>query len=386
MSSSLATYDDPSAGSDAVEPALQPFRIGPLTLRNRTVVAPMSRVSAGRGGIATRQMAEYYASFARGGFALVVTEGIYPDTEFAQGYEHQPGLATGEQQRGWQTVTDAVHEAGTPILAQLMHAGALSQCLPRTVAPSAVTPRGRKMPDYGGNGPFPTPQAMTREQIDTVRSGFAAAARRAWAAGFDGVEVHAANGYLLDQFITTYTNQRTDEYGEGPLGRIRLTAEVLSDIRAAVPADFVVGVRLSQTKVNDLTYRWSGVSEAAAYFAAVARAGVDYIHVASEGSNWYETAMLTAEESITGVARAVTGLPVLANGGLHVPELARAVLTEGHADAIALGTGALANPDWPHRLRDGRAFAQFDARILHPSASLDNAAAVLAKLQEGESA
>ncbi len=340
----------------------------------------MSRVSAGPNGVPTVEMTDYYAAFAAGGFAAVITEGTYPDAAYSRAYAEQPGLVSADQQQAWSTVTDAVHAAGGTIFAQLMHAGALSQCLATTVGPSRVQPLGAKMPDYGGEGAFPLPQAMTAAQIRTAVDGFAAAARRAHDAGFDGVEIHAANGYLLDQFITAYTNQRPDEYGGRPANRIRLTVEVIEAVRARVPADFAVGVRLSQTKVNDVEYRWSGRAEAAIYFAAVAAAGADYLHIASEGRDWRATAMIEPALSLTALARMVTGLPVIANGGMHDPDRAADVLRDGHADLLAIGSGALANPDWPARLAAGRGIDAFDHRILHPRASLDNAARVRAAI------
>jgi 2,4-dienoyl-CoA reductase-like NADH-dependent reductase (Old Yellow Enzyme family) len=362
--------------TEMAEPVLQPVAIRSLHLGNRAVVAPMSRVSASEVGVPTGRMRDYYASFAHGGFAMVITEGLYTDAHFAQAYTRQPGLVTERQRDGWRAVTDAVHAAGAPMIAQLMHAGALSQCLKHTVAPSQVPPRGQKMSDYGGSGPFPTPQAMSVEQIAAAIGGFVSAARTAAAAGFDGVEIHAANGYLLDQFITEYTNGRTDAFGGSPARRIKLTADVVRAVRTAVAPSFVVGVRLSQTKVNDLAYRWSGSPEATTYFTGVADAGADYIHIASEGRRWHDTAFLPDGCSVTSLARRVTGLPVIANGGMHRPDLAREVIADGHADLVALGTGALANRDWPRRVRDGREFDAFDKSVLHPSASLENADAV----------
>jgi hypothetical protein len=133
--------------------------------------------------------------------------------------------------------------------------------------------------EYGGSGSWPVPREMTTADIDLVVTAFAAAAERARAAGFDGVEVHAANGYLLDQFLTLYTNARRDEYGGDVANRIRLTARLVATIRDRVGGDFVIGVRLSQTKVNDLVYRWPGAAaDAVVIFAAVADAGADYVH------------------------------------------------------------------------------------------------------------
>jgi 2,4-dienoyl-CoA reductase-like NADH-dependent reductase (Old Yellow Enzyme family) len=192
--------------------------------------------------------------------------------------------------------------------------------------------------------------------------------------GFDGVEVHGANGYLLDQFLTRYTNQRADEYGGPVANRIRLTAEVIRAIRDAVGHDFCVGVRLSQTKVNDVEYRWpGGAQDAEVIYRAVADAGVSYLHIASEGRDWIHTATLDNGTTLTALAREVTGLPVIANGGMHQPDQAAQVLAEGHADVLSLGRGALANPDFPTRLAEGAPLEQFDYEMLHPLATLDNA-------------
>ncbi|WP_276823538.1 NADH:flavin oxidoreductase [Mycolicibacterium mageritense] len=361
----------------APHPALTAVRLGGLELANRLAVAPMSRVSAAPDGTATDAMADYYAEFARGGFGLVITEGTYPDAAHSQGYLNQPGLATDAHVAGWQRVVDAVHGEGAPIVAQLMHAGALSQGNSYgvgTIAPSAVRPRGTMLAEYGGSGPWPVPRAMDHDDIDAVVAGFATAAERARTAGFDGVEIHAANGYLLDQFLTTYTNERTDAFGGSVAARIRLTAQVTAAVRARVGADFLVGVRLSQTKVNDFGYRWpGGAADAEVIFAAVAEAGVDYLHIASEGRDFIDTARFPDGRTITAVARQVTGLPVMANGGMHDHTQAADVLEGGHADLLSLGRGALANPDLPHRLSSGAVLDRFDHAMLSPMATIANA-------------
>jgi len=360
-----------------VHPALEPARLGGIALANRFAVAPMSRVSATPDGVPTAEMADYYAAFADGGFGLVITEGIYSDLAYSQGYLNQPGLATAAQVDGWREVTRRVQAAGSPIVAQLMHAGAISQGNPRTterVAPSAVQPIGEMLSEYGGRGPWPVPSALSAAGIDEVVAGFAEAAVHASEAGFDGVEIHAANGYLLDQFLTVYTNRRTDSYGGPVANRVRLTAEVARAVVAATPADFVVGVRLSQTKVNDLEYRWpGGADEAEVIFEALAGTGIGYLHIASEGRNWLETARLRGGQTLTGLARRVSGLPVIANGGMHDPAQADQVLTDGHADVLSLARGALANPDLPRRLAEHRELARFDRKMLEPAATLANA-------------
>jgi 2,4-dienoyl-CoA reductase-like NADH-dependent reductase (Old Yellow Enzyme family) len=357
-------------------PALAPARLGEHTLRNRLAVAPMSRVSARPDGVPTPEMADYYAAFADGGFGLVVTEGTYPDAEHSQGYLNQPGLATDAHVAGWREITRRVHAGGALVVAQLMHAGALSQGNPHragTVGPSAVQPRGEKMPEYGGSGPWPVPAELSPADLERIVAGFAAAAVRAREAGFDGVEVHGANGYLLDQFLTDYTNRRTDAYGGPVANRVRLTAEVTEAIRAAVGPGFVVGVRLSQTKVNDFSYRWpGGRHDAEVIYRALAAAGADYLHVASEGRDFLETALLDDGCTTTALARSTTGLPVIANGGMHDPHQAEQVLADGHADLLAVARGALANPDLPRRLAEGTPLEPFDRAMLSPTVTLDN--------------
>ena len=355
-------------------PALRPGSIGSLDLTNRLVVAPMTRVSAHPDGVPTEAMADYYVEFAAGGFGMVVTEGIYPDAAYSQGYLNQPGLVTPEHVAAWRTVTERVHAEGARIVAQLMHAGALTQGNPHrdgSLGPSAVPPLGEMMPAYGGSGPFLTPREATPADIEEVVDGFAAAARNAAAAGFDGVEVHGANGYLLDQFITEYTNQRTDEYGGSTANRARLTAQVTARIASEAPEGFVVGVRVSQTKVNDLVYRWSGGADDVKVIAALlADAGAGYLHVASEGRSWFDTARLSDGTTVTGLAREVSGLPVIANGGMHDPDQAERVLDAEHADFLSVGHGALANPDLPRRLASGIDLASFDPAMLRPDVTL----------------
>jgi 2,4-dienoyl-CoA reductase-like NADH-dependent reductase (Old Yellow Enzyme family) len=378
FSESTMTRDAKRQPGEKLSVLLQPVLLAGLRLRNAVAVAPMTRVSATQEGVPTERMARYYAAYAQGEFGLIVTEGIYPDREYGPGYARQPGLVTREQVNGWRRVTECVHEGGGLIFAQIMHAGALSQCLDETLAPSAVRPKGEKMPEYGGTGSFPFPREMTRKEIRTAIAKFGATAGRARDAGFDGLEIHGANGYLIDQFITQYTNLRNDEFGGDVNRRIRFACEVLEAARARLGEDFPVGIRLSQTKVNDFTHRWTE-QDARAIFAAVKAAGASYIHVAGEGRDWCETARLSpGGPTITELARSVSGLPVVANGGMGNVGTAEGLLCDGHADLVSLGRDALANPDWPARVRRGDPLEHFDPHMLHPSATLEYADSWLA--------
>lgn len=351
---------------------LSPFDIGSLPLTNRLAVAPMTRVSASADGNASQTMARYYERFAKGGFGLVITEGIYTDRKFAQGYVCQPGITDAEQALAWQATTRGIHAHNSVVFAQLMHAGALSQgnrFVQQSAGPSAVRPKGEQMKFYYGNGPYRVPHAMTDEDIADAIEGFASAARLSvGTANFDGIEIHGANGYLLDQFLTDYTNQRTDRWGGCLRNRIRLTLEVIKAVRDAAGVA-PVGVRISQAKVNDYQHKWAeGEAAAETLFGSLADAGVDFIHV-TEFEAW-QPAFPAGEASLISLARRFAPeVAVIANGGLHTPQHAEQAFNEG-ANIIALGKAALANPDYPNRLVNRLAIEDFDTSVLGPIADI----------------
>jgi 2,4-dienoyl-CoA reductase-like NADH-dependent reductase (Old Yellow Enzyme family) len=348
------------------------IELGNLSLKNRMALAPMTRTSASENGVPTERMTSYYANFAHGGFGLLISEGTYPDESHSQGYSNQPGIANPAHVDGWKAVTGAVHEQGSLILCQLMHAGALSQgnyYKKDTIAPSAVKPKGEQLSVYGGQGEFPIPREMTKQDIKEVIHHFAQAAVRARDAGFDGVEVHGANGYLLDQFLSEYTNQRTDEYGGSTQNRVRLINEVLHAVREAVGSNFVVGVRISQGKINDYEYKWSnGESDVEIIFSSISETKPDFIHVTE-----YD-AMNPAfgEEGFTlaQLAKKHGKVPVIANGQLENPKKAEDLIQKGDADIISIGKGALANPDWTNRVKQGESLKTFDFDVLQPDATI----------------
>lgn len=349
-------------------PILASFELANRSVKNRAVVAPMSRASATLQGIPTPAMHAYYEKFAAGGFGIIITEGLYTDTIASQAYPHQPGMVTPAQIAGWRELAEKIKAHGSLFIAQLMHAGALSQHLTHTQAPSVITPLGRKLRSYGGgDGPFPIPAAMTVTDIRAVVEGYANAAKNAVAAGFHGIELHAANGYLPDQFLTAYTNLRNDEYG-GPIpNRFRIIAESLAAIRKVVPPDFIVGLRLSEGKVNDDHYRWpEGAVTAAAILEEVNKVAPDYIHISGEGSTWERLGVYDNNESLTGMARRMVQRPVMANGGLEDLAVAGRALLEGHTDFISLGKAALANPDWPARVAAGLPALPFERSMAAP--------------------
>jgi 2,4-dienoyl-CoA reductase-like NADH-dependent reductase (Old Yellow Enzyme family) len=343
----------------AHEPLFLPATIGRAELKNRVALAPMTRVSATAEGLATDRMVSYYGVYADGGFGLLITEGIYMDEQASQGYLFQPGIATPAQAKAWQPVVERVHAAGEKIFAQLMHAGSQSQGnthTPATVGPSAVRPKGAQAAMYRGSGPYAMPEAMSAEQLREVRPAFADAAARAREAGFDGVELHGANGYLLDEFLTDYLNTRTDEYGGSVANRVRLAAEIGRDVAAAVGSEISTGIRIAQGKVSDHHHRWAGgEQDAAVIFAALADTGIDYIHTTEYSA--LAPAFDTGPKTLAELAKQHSGLPVLVNGHLDDPRDAAAVIESGIGDVVTLAKPALANRNWPHLVRTGQVLA-----------------------------
>jgi 2,4-dienoyl-CoA reductase-like NADH-dependent reductase (Old Yellow Enzyme family) len=350
-----------------VDGLFSPVALGTVTLANRAVVAPMTRVSAMESGEATPQMQRYYERFARGGWGLIETEATYIDEEHSQCRVGQPGLATSKHRDAWRPVVEGVHAHGAAMIVQLQHAGALAEARRHsadTLAPSAIAPRTRQ--------PLPMPRELTHGEIAQIQEHFARAAGLAIEAGFDGVELHGANGYLVDQFLTDYTNHRTDQYGGPIANRIRFAVEAVQAVRRVVPATFPVGVRVSQHKTADPDYTWpEGESDAGTIFRALVEAGASFLHIGGRNSP-----SCTRDGHLLSVlAKRATTVVVIANGGLDQPARALAIVRSGGADLISLARGALANPDWPRRVRAGLPLKAFNPAMIHPAATLDNAEA-----------
>lgn len=352
---------------------LSPHDINGAVSRNRLAVAPMTRVTATEEGFATQTMQDYYLRFAQGGFGLIITEGLYTDKAFSQGYPNQPGLADEEQAQVWAKINHELRAQGSLVFAQIMHAGALSQgnrYRTHTVGPSAVQPVGEQMSVYYGEGAYAMPAEITEAEIAQVIQGFAdTAARAVETANFDGIEIHGANGYLLDQFLTAHTNVRKDRWGGDMTQRMSLLINVVTAVKEKVGQKVPVGVRISQGKVNDFKNKWlDGEGDAQIIFSALADAGVDFIHV-TEHEAW-QPAFEGGQDSLITLARKFApGITIIGNGGLHDPAHAGEALNAG-ADMIALGRGALSNPDYPVILETNQTFRAFDGSILQPIADI----------------
>jgi len=322
-----------------------PYQLGPYQLQNRFVMAPMTRNRAGEGNVPQPMNVKYYRQ--RGTAGLIISEGsqISPT---AVGYPGTPGIYNDAQVAGWKSITDAVHSRGCVIFLQLWHCGRVSHpsILPDgmlPVAPSAIRPDGNV---YTAQGlvPFVTPRALETSELPGIVADYRAAAQHALAAGFDGVEIHAANGYLLDQFIRDGSNQRGDEYGGSVENRARLLLEVVAAVSGVFGAD-KVGVRLSPLNpFNDMHD-----SDPQHTFETVVRLlsplGLSYLHVMESAIG--ESRHPPQEFDFRSLRKAFSGT-YIANGGYDKAR-ANAVLAEGQADLVAFGVPFLANPDLPER-------------------------------------
>jgi len=352
---------------------LQRMEFASLTLSNRFALAPMTRTSAGEDGVPGELMAQHYERYATGGFGLLITEGTYTDDRASQGYANQPGLIDDRQIQGWKAVVDRVHAAGSKMVVQLMHSGAQLQSNRFTsppLAPSAVKPRGVPLSLYGAQTEWLSPKSMSASDIQGVIDGYVRSAVNAREAGFDGAEVHGANGYLLHEFISTEFNQRSDTYG-GPLeNRLRLMADVVREVRAAVGSDFLLGIRLSQSTVTDSDYRLpEGQAGFQQIVRAVADAGVDYVHTVD--LDIFGQAFVDGGGSLADVAAGVEGVDLIVNGGLDETN-SEAVAERYPTALLAIGKKALANPDFVRRLENGAELTDLDFEMLLPRATVSN--------------
>jgi N-ethylmaleimide reductase len=353
-----------------------PFQLGPLTLPNRVVMAPMTRNRAGPGNAPTALNATYYAQ--RAGAGLIVAEASQVSPQ-GLGYPATPGIHSAEQVAGWKLVTDAVHAAGGRIFLQLWHVGRISHpslqpdgALP--VAPSAIAPAGLAW-TLDGMKPYVTPRALETAELSGIVAQFRDGAANAKAAGFDGVEVHAAHGYLLDQFLRDSTNRRTDSYGGAASNRAHLLIEVMEAVAGEWGAGRV-GVHLSPTNLafNDISD-----SDPAATFATVVRAldrlGLAYLHMVEPGL--VEPGLVepgpgdpigAGPRLDAAFFRPLWRTALVANKSYDLAR-ANAVLRDGAADLVSFATAFIANPDLPERYRRGAPLNAADRKTFYGGAA-----------------
>jgi len=327
-----------------------PITLGDYSLRNRVVMAPMTRSRADAQGVPSDLAAEYYSSRADAG--LIVTEGTGPSPS-GMGYPRTPGIYSPAQIAAWRKVTEAVHARGGRTFLQIMHVGRIAHSANRTipdppVAPSAIRAAGEMWTDAKGMQPFDLPRALELTEIPSVIAEYAEATRNALAAGFDGVELHSASGYLPNQFLSTGTNKRTDAYG-GPIeNRIRFVLEALEAMIAAAGSSGKVGMKVSPgMPFNDIGHD-DPLPTYVALAKAIAPYRIAYLHVMRAGIG----AETVLREAFPGT--------LLVGGGFKNDE-ANQALGEGRADAIVFGSTYVANPDLVRRLEKGAPLNEPDA-------------------------
>jgi len=322
----------------AMPTLFDPVRIGDWNLPNRIIMSPLTRSRAGVERIPNALMAEYYAQRASAGLILSEATAVMPK---GVGYADTPGIWSSEQVEGWKLVTKAVHGAGGRILLQLWHVGRISDPVfldgDLPVAPSAVRPEGH-VSLVRPIKPFVTPRALKREEIPGIIEAFRRGAENAMAAGFDGVEIHGANGYLPDQFLQDKTNHRTDDYGGSIENRARLMLEV-TDAVISVWGASRVGMHLApRCDVHDM-----GDSDPAATFGYVAR------ELGKRGLAFICAREALGPDRLGPQLKQAFGGAFVANEGF-TKETANQVLAAGEADAVAFGVPFIANPDLPRRM------------------------------------
>ncbi len=349
----------------------KPIEIGPLTLRNRVVMAPMTRTFCPN-GIPNKLVVAYYERRAKNDVGLIITEGTYVGHPAASGYANAPYFYGTEALAGWKKVVDAVHAAGGKIMPQLWHVGAIR------VANKGAGP-DESTPAYSPSGLVtkdkPNGVAMSLEDIHEVIEAFAQAAADAQALGFDGVEVHGAHGYLIDQFFWADTNQRDDEYGGDLVGRTKFAVDIIKAIRKRCGESFPIILRFSQWKQQGYSSKLTNSpEELGSFLEPLAAAGVDIFHCSTR--RFWEPEFDGSPLNLAGWAKKLTGKPTITVGSLgltsgFIDEEKRAMvessgvnkdsfenlterLNNNEFDLVAVGRALLQDPEWVLKVRDNR--------------------------------
>jgi N-ethylmaleimide reductase len=340
---------------------LSSFQLGTAVLKNRVVMSPMTRCRA-TGNLANDLMAEYYGQ--RAGAGLIITEGTSPSAN-GLGYARIPGLFSPEQTESWKLVTDAVHCRGGRIFVQLMHCGRVGTVLNlppggELLAPSAIAMSGTMWTDSQGEQPCDLPREMTTAEVRKAIDEYGVAATNAMAAGFDGVEIHGANGYLITQFLDPGSNRRADDYGGDADHRNLFALEVARTVSAAIGRERT-GIRLSPYGVfNDMAGAYDGIEGQYGDLATgLGRLGLAYLHLVDHSAMGAPKPAASTVSLVCGNFRSSGGQAVILSGG-YDRERAEADLQRGAADLVAFGRPFIANPDLVERMMANAPLAEPD--------------------------
>jgi len=333
----------------ASKKTLTPYKLGNITLDNRVVMAPMTR-SRAIGNVPNNLIAEYYEQRASAG--LIITEGVSPSPN-GLGYARIPGLFSDDQVEGWKLVTQSVHDRGGKIFAQIMHTGRIGHTnnLPDgafLLSPSAVHAPGQIWTDAEGMQEHSSPKAMTLEEIELTKAEYVRAARNAVEAGFDGIELHGANGYLLEQFLSPHSNQRNDLYGGSIENRTRFVLEVAREISDVIGKE-KTAIRLSPYGVFNEMPHYDEIDATYTYLAReLNEIGIAYIHIVDHSSGGAPEVPLAIKKAI----RAEFKNTIILSGG-YTLAVAESDVTSGFADLVAFGKPFISNPDLVERFAKG---------------------------------
>ena len=360
------------AEATQLEPLFSPFALGSMTLPNRFVMAPMTRSFSPR-GIPGPDVAAYYRRRAEGGVGLIVTEGTWIPHPSASNEASAPNFHGEQALAGWRKVAEEVHAAGGLIVPQLWHAGLMHK-LPTAEAPQGTPPEPQHLGPSGLSGGWPLVQdrpPMSLADIDAIIEAFGTAAASAYQLGFDGVEIHGAHGYLIDQFLWHHTNRRTDRYGGGHADRATFAAEIVAEVRRRTALDFPILFRMSQWKSHDYEARIADTpAELEALMTPIAEAGVDLFDCSQR--RFWEPAFEGSDHNLSGWMRKLTGKPTMTVGSVGLDtDLATSVSTNvqtkhvsldkllqlferGDFDLVGIGRSVLADARWVEKARAGR--------------------------------
>ena len=335
---------------------LSPVEKASMKLKNRVVMAPMTR-SRAENTLPTDIMVEYYAQ--RAGAGLIITEGTAPSPN-GLGYARIPGIYSDEQVAAWKKITEEVHARDSRIFVQLMHSGRIGHPLnlpkgAEILAPSAIAAAGTIWTDQEGMLPHPTPREMTSEDIKNTIAEFVNASRKAMEAGFDGVELHAANGYLLEQFLNPAANQRTDEYGGSVENRSRIILEIAEAVSEAIGKE-KVGIRLSPYGVNGDMTTFDSLEDTYRYLTSeLDRIGILYLHLVDHSS----MGAPEVPSALKAELRSIFSNTFILSGG-YSAEAAVADLEAGKGDLVAFGRPFISNPVFVTRIETGADLNELD--------------------------
>jgi 2,4-dienoyl-CoA reductase-like NADH-dependent reductase (Old Yellow Enzyme family) len=347
-----------------------PFYIKDHVLKNRFGVAPMTRMSSIKDSVPRQDVLDFLVKRAENGAAIIYTEAIVTDYESAQGYPGQCRMLTQRQIDTWKPVVKAIQDKGAMAIMQMFHCGRIAwqkiNPANRVIAPSPVPPV-QNNPLTGE--PYPVPDEMTKFDIDHVITGFVETAKGAVRAGFDGIEIHGAHGYLINSFLSAYSNQRTDEYGGTLENRFRFSKEVIQAVRTVVPEDRLLTFRISNWGVADMEVSlFKDKDEWQKMIKLLSEAPIDALSVSTYG---YKDKVFGTDLNMARLTRQVTDLPVMICGQIYDRASARAALAD--ADIVLSAKSMLLNPNWVEDVRSGKALPLYkseDANVAYTETPL----------------